>query len=160
MKVVGIDLAGKPENDTGFCVLEDHKVRAKTLKSDEEVIESLEEEEPDLVAIDAPFNFPDSGQYRESDMLLKKMGFDPLSPTFPGMKILVHRAKKLIKELERIDSLEIIEVYSRASEKIIPIQPSEDANEDKFDALLCALTGKRYLEGDYEDLSGIIIPKG
>ena len=53
----------------------------------------------------------------------------------------------------------VIEVFSRASEKILGLSKEPRKNKDEYDALLCALTAKAYLEGNYEDLDGIIIPK-
>ena len=37
MKVVGIDLAGKPKNPTGFCVLTDNFTETKLVYSDEDI---------------------------------------------------------------------------------------------------------------------------
>lgn len=159
MKVVGLDLAGKEENDTGFCTLEDSNAETETLHSDKQILREVKEVGPDLIAVDAPFNFPEEGMYRESDLELKKRGYKPLSPNFPGMKILVKRAKGLLAKLENLKlEIEIIEVFPQASKKILQVKPADGANEDEFDSLLCAITGRKYLEGEYEDLKGVVIP--
>lgn len=160
MKIVGLDLAGKPENDTGFCAMENSDIDTKILHSDKNIIEEVKKVDPDLVAVDAPFGLPDDGMYRDSELELKERGFDPLSPKFEGMKVLVKRAKGLISKLERSDkNFEIIEVFPAASKSILHLKPSEEANEDEFDALVCAVTGKKYLQGKYENLEGIIVPE-
>ena len=68
------------------------------------------------------------------------------------------RASKLVKELVQ-RKYRVIEVFSSASEKILGLSKEPRKNKDEYDALLCALTAKSYLEGNYEDLGGIIIPK-
>lgn len=159
MKSVGIDLAGKPENDTGFCVLRNSKIETKILHSDRSIIDEVKYVSPNVVAIDAPFGTPEDGMYRDSELELKDRGFNPLSPNFKGMKVLVQRAKGLISELKDIDqSFEIIEVFPEASKSILHLKPSEKANEDEFDALACAVTGRKYLGEEYENLEGIIVP--
>lgn len=160
MKVVGIDLAGKPENETGFCFLQESEVETKVLHTDEEIIKGIERIQPDLIAIDAPFDFPEDGMYRDSDLELKDRGFKPLSPNFPGMKILVRRVKGLLKKIEELDfNPEVIEVFPQATGEILQLTPSADVSEDEFDALLCAISGKKYLKNEYEDLNGIVVPE-
>lgn len=157
MKFIGLDLAGKEENDTGFCVLEDSRVETRLLHTDSEILEKVKNEDPDVIGIDAPFDFPQENKtYRTSDFQLKERGFEPLSPNFPGMRVLVLRAKEILKELQDYD---VIEVFPRATEKILSVKPSKNANEDEFDALLCALTARNYWKDEYENLDGIIIPK-
>lgn len=159
--VTGLDLAGKEKNPTGLCILkfqEKEEINTKLVFSDEEIISQIEKARPDLISIDAPFDFPEEGYYRESEVLLKRKGFKPLSPLFPGMRPLVRRAKQLVEKL-KTKNYKVIEVFPSASEKILGLTKDKDANEHKYDALLCALTGKAYLEDEYENLSGIIIPK-
>ncbi len=160
MKVVGLDLAGKQENDTGFCLIQGSNVRTETVKSDIEILELIKGIDPDLVAIDAPLSFPEEGMYRDCDEELKDRGYDVLSPNFPGMRVLVNRARSLVKKLEEMDGLGIIEVFPRATEKILPVKKTGNMTEDEFDGFLCALTGKKYLRDEHEDLDGIIIPEG
>jgi predicted nuclease with RNAse H fold len=161
-KIIGIDLAGKETNPTGFCVLTEDasgiKTDVKVFYYDKDIIEGVKKENPDLIAIDAPFGFPEEGYFRESDKLLMEMGFKPLSPKFPNMGILVNRARNLIRSLE---GYIIIEVFPQATKKILGIEKERGVSKDKFDAMLCALTGKYYLEGKYEAVGPekIIIPK-
>jgi hypothetical protein len=158
MKVVGIDLAGKAENPTGFCLLTEDGSQTKLLFSDTEILREIEETKPDCIAIDAPFWIPRVGAWRSSDEKLLKRGFQPLSPLLPTMRLLVLRASHLVKVLKE-RGYKVIEVFSSAIEKVLGLSKEPRKNKDEYDALLCALTAKAYLEGEYEDLDGIIIPK-
>jgi hypothetical protein len=158
MKVVGVDLAGKPENPTGFCLLSDEGSQTKLVFSDKEIIDEIERIKPDCIAIDAPFWLPRTGIWRTSDEKLIKRGFQPVSPAFPTMRLLVLRASNLIKVLKE-RNFAFIEVFSSASEKVLGLSKEPRKNKDEYDALLCALTAKAFLEGKYEDLDGIIIPR-
>lgn len=158
MKVVGIDLAGKYENPTGFCVIEDSSVLTRLLFNDQEIIEEVEKAKPDCVAIDAPFWLPRTGVWRPGEVTLLKRGFKPVSSVFPAMKMLSLRASRLVKIL-RDRGFKVIEVLSKASEQIMGLSKEPKKNKDEYEALICALTAKAFLEGNYEDLSGIIIPK-
>lgn len=159
--VLGIDLAGKEDNATGYCCLDTSSgdLNTEIVHKDREIIDKVRGVQPRVIAIDAPFELPESGQYRDSDRKLQSRGYQPLSPVFPGMRVLVKRAQGLIKKLkEEENNYEIIEVFPRASEKILGLERDDNANEDEYDALLCALTARDYLTGNYEDLSGIILP--
>ena len=158
MKVVGLDLAGKFENPTGFCSMTENGTETKLLFTDEEIIDEIEKIKPDCIAIDAPFWIPQFGAWRPSDEKLLKRGFQPLSPLLPAMRLLALRASHLVKIL-RENGQNVIEVFANASEKVLGLSKEPRKNKDEYDALLCALTAKAYLEGNYEDLDGIIIPR-
>lgn len=158
MKVVGIDLAGKFENPTGFCSLTDSGTETKLLFSDEDIINEVDKIKPDCIAIDAPFWLPTKGAWRTSEEKLLRRGFQPISPLLPTMRMLALRASKLVKIL-RERGYRVIEVFSDASEKILGLSKEPRKNQDEYDALICALTAKTYLEGNYEDVDGIILPK-
>jgi len=158
MRVVGLDLAGKFQNPTGFCSLTDSKAETKLLFSDDDIINEIDMIKPDCIAVDAPFWLPRFGAWRPCDEKLLRRGFRPLSPLLPTMRILALRTSKLVKVLRERD-YRVIEVFSNASEEILGLSKEPRKNKDEYDALLCALTAKAYLEGNYEDLDGIIIPK-
>ncbi len=162
MKVAGIDLAGKPENQTGFCLLTEDGSETKILHTDLDILKEIKKTKPDLIAVDAPFWVPKTGNqvvpWRNAEELLMKRGFRPLSIAFPTMQLLANRAKHLVSVL-RERGYKVIEVFPRATEIILNVSKEYRKNEDEYDALLCALTGKYYLEGKFEDLDGIIIPK-
>jgi predicted nuclease with RNAse H fold len=155
MKIIGIDLAGKDKNPTGFCVMTDSGTEARLLRTDEDILKAVEEIEPDVIAVDAPFSFPKEGYYRDSDVRLQEEGFKPLSPVFRGMRPLVERAMKLVPELRK--NYRVIEVFPRATEKILGL---EEKKTHEYDALLCALTGKYYFQGKFRSMGkeGIVVP--
>ncbi len=157
--IIGLDLAGKTENPTGFCIMTEEGTKAKRLYSDNEILREIEKVKPDLICVDAPFSFPDEGYYREGDKELKRLGMNPLSPKFPGMQPLVNRAAILVSVLRK--KYEVIEVFPRATEKILGSQRSKRADKDEYDAMLCALTGKYYLEKKFKALGPeqIIVPE-
>lgn len=68
---VGVDLAGKDKNPTGFCVLKNKIAVTKILHSDYEIMENTEKAKPDIVAIDAPFLH--KPKIRKCDRALKNM---------------------------------------------------------------------------------------
>jgi len=156
----GVDLAGLDKNPTGLCMLADKSSKTWIAHSDSEILEKTDEFKPDIIAVDAPFSFPDAGYFRDSDKKLQEMGFKCLSPKFPGMQPLVKRAIILVKEL-RNKGYRVIEVFPHATEKITGLNKSEDANEHEHDAMLCALTGKYCLEGKFVEIGKekIIVPK-
>ncbi len=161
MKVIGIDLAGKPENPTGFCILEadgEVKTEIRILKEDSEILKAIEEARPDCIAIDAPFWTPASGFWRRSEELLMKRGFKPVSPKLPSMQVLALRAKGIVQAL-RAKGFRVIEASAFATEKILQVSREPKGNEHEYEALLCALTAKFYLDKKFEDLEGIIIPR-
>lgn len=157
MRVVGIDLAGKPENDTGFCLLTDAGTETKILHSDMEILAEIENIKPEVVAIDAPFWLP-RGNWRPSDEALMRRGFMPISPAFSSMRMLTMRAMHLVRVLAD-RGYRVIEVFTKASEKILGLSKEPRKNQDEYDALLAALTGKAFLERNFEDLAGVIVPK-
>jgi predicted nuclease with RNAse H fold len=55
---IGIDLAGKPQNPTGLTVLENRKEKTSLMYTNNQIIESITQNEPTLIAIDAPFSLP------------------------------------------------------------------------------------------------------
>ena len=158
MKVVGIDLAGKFENPTGFCSMTEEGTETKLLFTDEEIINEVDAIKPDCIAVDAPFCLPNRGAWRTGEEKLLRRGFQPISALLPTMRLLALRASNLVKIL-RENGYRVIEVFSSASEKVLGLSKEPRKNKDEYDALLCALTAKAYLEGNYEDLDGIIIPK-
>jgi len=165
MKVVGLDLAGLVKNGTGFCLLLTPgkgsplgKTETKVLHTDMEIIGEIEVLRPDCIAIDAPFWLPKVGAWRPSEQELMKRGFEPLSPMLPSMKVLSLRASHLVRIL-RERGFNVIEVFSKASEKVLGLSKEPRRNKDEYDALLCALTAKAYLNDKYIDIGGVILPR-
>jgi len=162
MRVVGLDLAGKSANPSGFCLLTDEGSETKLLHSDEEIIAEIAKARPECIAIDAPFWLSDVNYnikpWRRSDELLMRRGFQPISCMLPSMQALAMRARELVIFL-RSKNLLVIEVFPKAAERALGLSKELRKNQDEYDALLCALTAKHFLDGNYEDLEGVIVPK-
>lgn len=180
-KVVGIDLAGLPKNDTGFCELKDKKVNTCKLKTDKEIIHKIKETNPKLIAIDGPLKKPAEGNSRQCDRELREYGsLPPLMSN--GMEKLTKRAIKLYKDLNEENYI-VIEVSCRATAQILRIDRKKEnkvqkqfikmnlkgtvenrvLSIDEVDAVLAALTAKLHLQGKTETIGGtdgfIVIPK-
>lgn len=184
MKILGIDLAGKEENPTGLCVLQNKQLFLKTLHKNLEILEMIEKIKPSLIAIDAPLSMPKGrccleqdcscaigGHFRQAEREIRSYG-RLLPLTFGGMKMLTLRGIELSKVLKK--DYEVIETHPRTSQKILKIAdlkqflnkyfylPS-NANEHELDAALAALTGFLYIKECYLEIGDpeegtIIIP--
>ena len=160
MKVVGIDLAGRVTNPSGFALLSDRKIETRLVYSDDEIIELCIRERPSVVAIDAPLSLPRRGNLRKADASLIKRGFRVFPPTFAGMRSLTLRGMRLAKEL-RAKKIRVIEIHPRTSGMLLFKTPNrerwttklrgegwrfgESASEHEIDAAMAALTGALYL---------------
>lgn len=134
---------------------------------------------PDVVAIDAPFNLPSKGNMRDCDQTMKQIGLSPLPPTLPGMRILVERAKIIVRWLSE-RGIKAIEVFPAGALRFLGYKKKPKSNAerirvirylmkmlnlkssrpiykispDAFDGLICAITGLAYLTGNFIELRG------
>ena len=172
VKVMGIDLAGLEKNITGICVLVlNHELELYSVRGNEEIIKRIEEEEPAVVAIDAPLSFYGK-PFRDCDLEMRKY-CSILPLTFKGMRQLTERGMKLAKIVKEKD-VEVIEVYPHATkialhekegdEELLRelVERAQIKNEHEYDAILCAITAKFYYEGKYRafgKVDKIIVPR-
>ncbi len=174
---MGIDLAGLEKNITGICVLvvktgkgnseDNHELELYSVRRDEETIVKVEEEEPAVVAIDAPLSFYGK-PFRDCDLEMRE--YCKILPlTFQGMRQLTERGMKLAKIVKEKD-IEVIEVYPHATkialrkrdEELLSAKHAHTKNEHEYDAMLCAITAKFYYEGKYRAFGKddkIIVPR-
>lgn len=143
--VVGLDLAGSPKRNTGFCVI-DQKLRcsASTLHSDEEILSKTVEVLPKVVSIDAPLFLPrgrksidDRGppHLRECDKELLRMHIRFFPISIGPMRMLTARGMRLRAELEW-RGFETIESFPGAIQDLLGI-PRKQAGVNKLaDALV------------------------
>lgn len=152
--ILGIDLAGKENNPTGLCLLKSAKAKLKIVYSDEEILEEIKQNSPELIAIDAPLSFGN----RLCDKQLKYLGVMPLN--LPSINLLAKRAVNLVN---KIGKKEIIEVFPTGTAKILKVYSKNiveyrnnlqslinstlpaKLNKHLIDAFLSALTGFLYL---------------
>jgi predicted nuclease with RNAse H fold len=181
--IIGIDLAGKQKNPTGWAVWENKKVETCLLYTDNQILESIIQNKPEIIAIDAPFNLPKSGILRKADREMIKNGYRVFPPTLPAMKTLTIRAMKLNMLIAK-KGFKTIEVHPTSTCKALNIPPKDWKKiktvlmqlglEDtlkvrtlaphEIDAVIAALTAYLYMRKQTKALGDekegyIIIPK-
>ncbi|MBN2250867.1 MAG: DUF429 domain-containing protein [Candidatus Altiarchaeota archaeon] len=171
MKFIGLDLAGNPKNDTGFCILEikDDKriVTTSILHSDQEILDRIKANDPEMIAIDAPLTY--CGMNRKCDEDLREYGALPV--TLKGMEVLARRGTDMTRAIGRMN-YKAIEVYATASAKILGFYEKDEAlmqkklmgtdlegalhkrmlKRDELDAVFCALTAYLACKGAVEEV--------
>jgi predicted nuclease with RNAse H fold len=177
MKILGIDLAGSEKRKTGICILNE-KLEANCfcVFKNREILNLIEKEKPDLIAIDAPLSLPKGRKslkkkskihFRECDKELWKFGIKFFPITLGPMRKLTERGIKLRKILKK--KYKVIEVYPGATQDILKIPRKQkglkklkrgleklgikilkkNLNGDELDAITSAFTGFLYLKGKY-----------
>ena len=180
--IIGIDLAGMPENPTGWAIWRNKKIEAALLYADDQIVEAIFQNQPDIIAIDAPFSLPKSGLLRKADKEMIKRGYRVFPPNLPAMKKLTLRAtalNRLISEKE----LKTIEVHPTSTCKALGMPKknwktiqamlvemglggdpaTRTLASHEIDAVLAAFTAHLHLKGQTEALGDedegyIIIP--
>ncbi len=185
MKILGIDLAGKEENPTGICILNNRELFLETLFSNKDIIDEVILVDPVLVGIDAPLSLPKGrcclkrncecavgGHFRQAERDIRHYG-RVLPLTFPGMNMLTYRGVKLGEQLRVLS--EVFETHPRTNQRILGLSDlTVDLNryfsirgeitDHTLDAALAALTGYFKLLNCYLELGDpvegtIIIPR-
>jgi predicted nuclease with RNAse H fold len=124
--VAGIDLAGVSHRPSGCCLLEGLKAETTLLYTDEEILDWVRKEKPDLIAIDAPLTLPpgresiderNGSHFRPCDMELRrrKIPFFPI--TLGPMRVLTKRGIKLRKILEG-EGFRVVEIYPGGAQDV------------------------------------------
>ncbi len=183
MVVIGLDLAGSEARPSGLCILRDMSAVTCVLYSDEEIIQSIEDSKPKIIAIDAPLTLPkgrksleqrSSIHLRECDreLLKRRIRFFPL--TLGPMRKLTARGIRLRKILEK-KGFKVIEVYPGGAQDVLGIPRKQHGldklrkglrktgikglhdrmTHDELDAVTSALVGKMFLEDRTETFGRI-----
>jgi predicted nuclease with RNAse H fold len=178
LKVAGVDLAGVPHRPSGCCLLERQKAMTTLLYSDEEILDWVREENPDLIAIDAPLTLPpgrksiderNNSHYRPCDRELRrrKIPFFPI--TLGPMRVLTRRGIKLRKILEG-EGFRVVEIYPGGAQDVWSIPRArhslsglreglrkrgitglkKQCTDHELDAASGALVGYLFLQGKAE----------
>jgi hypothetical protein len=181
--IIGIDLVGKPENPTGWATWENKTVKTSLLYKDNQILEAIAQNKPEIIAVDAPFSLPKSGILRKADTKMIKNGYRVFPPTLPAMKILTMRAMKLNRLIAE-KGFKTIEVHPTSTCKALSIPPKDwgkvqtvltqiglkgdlkvrTLTPHEIDAVISVLTAYLYMRkqtkalGDEEE-GYIIIPK-
>jgi predicted nuclease with RNAse H fold len=180
--VVGIDLAGSPRRPTGVCVLRGMGVQTQVAFSDEEILRSMNQAQPDLVPIDAPLSLPNgrktihdrSGEhFRDCDRELQRRGIRFFPITLGPMRMLTERGLALKAKIEAM-GYRTVECFPGGAQDVwgIPRQHRDleglraglkrlgvkgltnSMTSDELDAVTAALVGRWFLLGRGETLGG------
>jgi len=181
--IIGIDLAGKEENPTGFALLKHKRIETCLIYTNKEILEAVNAAKPIIVALDAPLKLPKRGIFRKGDLELIKNGYRVFPPGLPAMKKLTLRAIKLNKLITK-SGIKTIEVHPTSTRKALGM-PTKNWNTvqeifkklglsgtikerrltpHELDAVTAAFTAFLYLQGltislgDSEE-GFIVIPK-
>jgi len=179
-KVIGIDLTGSEKRASGFAILlENGQVQTTRLKTDDAIVLGVLDANPDLVSIDSPLSLPEDPTkiYRECELTLKRRGIGVYWCLLPSMEKLTRRGIGLAGLL-RDYGHQVIESYPGAAQDILGIPRKNkgvqvlaeglaeygikgnlDVSHDELDAITSAIVGQLYLQGKYEALGCLIIPK-
>lgn len=182
--IVGIDLAGSPQRNTGLCRLRGNTVaQFGTVHSDDEIIRFVDMARPDLIAIDAPLNLPpgrlsiedrNGEHFRPCDRALLERGIRFFPITLGPMRSLTLRGIFLKKKFSR-RGYRVIEIYPGAAQDIWNIKRKQHGlntlrrglenigvrnldkkmNGDELDAVTGAFVGKLFLQGKAEMLGNL-----
>jgi predicted nuclease with RNAse H fold len=126
LTVVGIDLAGVPHRPTGACLLANSRALTLLLYDDQEILSFIRENEPDLIAVDAPLCLPpgrksmadkNAAHFRPCDEELRrrKIPFFPI--TLGPMRGLTERGINLKRHLEA-EGFCVIEIYPGGAQDV------------------------------------------
>jgi len=181
LSVVGIDLAGSPRRDTGISTLKKDNITSCTIvHTDQEIIKYVEEENPILIAIDAPLNLPpgrksiedkNGEHFRPCDRELLRRGIRFFPITLGPMRLLTKRGIRLKRALTA-RGYSVIEVYPGAAQDIwhtgrkqaglpklcrglakLGVKGlNQKMDGDELDAVTAALVGQLFLRGKAEVL--------
>ncbi len=180
--VLGIDLAGSPRRPTGMCLLRGLRAQTHVAFSDEDILDAIQQAQPDLVPIDAPLSLPkgrktihDSAgeHFRDCDLELRRRGIRFFPITLGPMRMLTERGLALRAKI-RAMGYRAIECYPGAAQDVwgIPRQHrdrkelraglkklgvrglTKAVTSDELDAATAALVGQWVLSGRGEMLGG------
>lgn len=186
IKIMGIDLSGKPENPTGTCFLDIDNLHFNTLFENKDILSYIHEKKPSLIVIDAPLSLPkgrcclskdcscskEGGHFREAEVEMRKYG-RTLPLTFRGMRMLTERGIKIAEKLR--NEYTVLESHPRTIQKILGFsnlyedltkyfELPENISEHELDAALLVITGVFYAHGEFMEFGDvdegtIILPK-
>jgi uncharacterized protein YprB with RNaseH-like and TPR domain/predicted nuclease with RNAse H fold len=140
--VVGIDLSASEKRPTGWALLQGKTVKARLLKTDEEIIDATVEVAPDVISIDSPLSLPKGrdctrdnckcrkfGITREAERILRRRGVYVFPSLIRSMQPLTERGIRMKKEFEK-RGLSVIESYPGAAQDILRIIRKKVSLED------------------------------
>lgn len=131
MKIVGVDLAGVVERQTGFAIVDGFNTVTEVVHSDEEILTEIKKSGAKLITIDSPLGYPKGrccldyncecrkyGCMRVGEKQMVKIGVRIFPCGFGGMQKLTNRGMRLRKILEK-NGYEVIETYPGSAQDLL-----------------------------------------
>ena len=148
--IIGIDLTGSEEKESGWAYLKGRYAETRRVSTDEELISSIEHIRPDIVSIDSPLAYPKGrvstsktgpdakyGIMRECERLLRHFGVHVYPALIDSMINLTTRGMFLAKEL-RNRGFRVIESYPGVAQDVLKI-PRKGKSKEQHDHLKLGL---------------------
>jgi predicted nuclease with RNAse H fold len=110
----------KPENPTGWSLLEKKRVKTTILYDDDEIIKRTACYSPQVVAIDVPFALPKTGLLRKADRQIISKEYRVFAPMLRAMRSLTntHHAIKQITNSSRLQDYRSNPTSTREAQNI------------------------------------------
>lgn len=169
MKLAGVDLAESDEINSAVAVLSNEGVKSDEFETNEEILEFLEKEKPDTVAVNS--GMEESRELSEGEEKLEDEGF-----IFTAAKDDTQRVRRFQdlkrRMIERFDADERPEfiryspmitnrelaIDGDAGLESYGIETDEIKSSRELDAVLGAITSRFYSQGQFKDM-GVIVPE-
>ena len=183
MNILGITLTHNEHEKIVYCHLKEDFEKTDFLSSDQEILELVDELNPDIVVFQTPLSLPEKGNIRVAEEELLKKNIKIVAPRgLLTMEKLTLRGSHLKDEIQKKGSL-VIETSTEAFYhlmrfpktnnrlevkrllKLFDIElPRKDFSQKQIDSLVAAFTGRLFLEAKVEffgteEEGQIVLPK-
>ena len=148
--IIGIDLTGSEDKESGWAFLKGNYSITRRIASDAELISTIEQFCPDIVSIDSPLAYPKGrisasktepdakyGIFRECERLLRHFGVHVYPALIDSMVDLTTRGMHLAKEL-RARGVKVIESYPGVAQDVLKI-PRKGKSKEQHEHLKLGL---------------------
>lgn len=142
-RIIGIDLTGSEEKESGWSYLAGEHAQCRRIKTDAELIETVIDLKPDIVSIDSPLAYPKNrccarkdcecskyGIMRQSERLLRHFGITVYPCLIDSMVNLTTRGMRLAKTLRGM-GYTVIESYPGVAQDVLMI-PRKGKTKEQF----------------------------
>lgn len=133
-RIVGIDLAGKTSSRTGLCLLKGDLAQTMVAHTDEDIVQFVQEAQPDLISIDAPLSLPkgrtsvydddpakeSAGILRYCERELKRRNVNSYPALIRSMQELTRRGIYLAERFRK-SGYPVIECFPGAAQDVVQL---------------------------------------
>ena len=158
MIALGLDPSGSERKRSGLALIDESlSAESRIVKTDADILQAINDTQPDVVAIDSPLALPKGrccadpscpcavhGIVRSADRAVSRMGYRPFWTLLPSMVNLTLRSIQL-REILEADGVKVIEVYPGAAQDRLGL-PRKQKGEGALLEGLCSL-GIRFTDG-------------